>query len=143
MDLTAHLEKMKSMTCAQKARYVLEFVLGEKPPFTRSRHWNRIYQYFFREMHYQRKLEHGRRYNAKRALKKFGRVQISNKRRQIPPGFDSQSEFRRYVAAGMRRICTQTRAITRREAFDAGMTLHVGSEHRGFYLHSMLKLGVH
>ena len=113
------------MTCVEKTRYVLEFVIGEKHPLSKSRHWNKVYQFFFREMHYQRHLEQSRRYNAKRALLKFGRVQISNKRRQIPSGFNSQSEFRRYSDAGMRRLFSHARPISLREALDTGLTVHI------------------
>ena len=127
-----HVAMMDSMTCSEKTRYVLEHILCQKRPLNKIRYWNKVYQFFYREMHYQKYLANSRRYNARRKLIKTGIALIPCERRRIPSGFNSQSEFRRYVAAGMRHLCTAERIITRHEAFRAGLTVHIGAENRKY-----------
>lgn len=127
-----HADKMKGMTCGEKTRYVLEFVMHQPKPLSKSKYWNKVYQYFYRNMHYQSYLENARRYNNRRAIRdgKPPRKVCPNKR--IPAGFDSQCDFRRYVAEGIRHLSTSGRTVTRHEAFRAGLTVHVGAENRKY-----------
>lgn len=125
-----HIDRMKGMTCCEKTRYVLEVILRQERPLSKSRFWNKVYQYFYREMHYQRRLENCRRYNYNRAIRKGFKAPVPNPRRRIPNGFESQSEFRQYVARGMRHLCLEQRIISRKEAFEAGLRLSIGAENR-------------
>lgn len=127
-----HVEKMKGMTCAEKTRYVLEFVLHQQKPFCKSKYRNKVYHYFYRNMHYQKCLENARMYMNNRAIREGKKPHAPNLRLRIPAGFDSQSEFRRYVAEGIRHLSTSGRAVTRHEAFRAGLTVHVGAENRKY-----------
>lgn len=123
-----HAEKMKGMTCAEKTRYVLEFVLHQPKPLSKSKYRNKVYQYFYRNMHYQKCLENNRRYQNNRAIREGKKPHVPNLRLRIPAGFDSQSEFRMYVARGMRQLCTQLRPISRLEAVQAGLSIRDRAE---------------
>ena len=118
-----HAEKMKGMTCVEKTRYVLEFVLHEDPPLTKSKHWSRIYNYFLRNMHYQKWLESHRRSENNRMIREGKPPHKPTPRLRIPSCFDSQAEYRVFVAAGMRRLGSQHRRMTADEAAREGLRI--------------------
>lgn len=120
-----HVEKMKGMTCVEKARYVLEFVLHQPTPLTKSKYWSRVYHYFYREMHYQKSLETNRKSNNKRCMRLTGKPHKPTPRLRIPQEYNSRSDFLRDVRAGYLRLCCTCRRISRYEAIQSGLRFRV------------------